>query len=258
MDFRGIVMTSVDYDFKLGEDRLNSLLDQIDSITVADDISKTLLDAKQRYGLNHIVYIGLSIPKLTVDEPYIAVTYPQEWIEHYKRERFIEVDPVLNQGLKSILPMDWQQLEKTTRKVKQLFDDAADFKIGSQGISIPIRGRHGDLALLSLTSDLSPLEWRNFKLAYMRDFQVLAVHIHQSVLRANDAEIEETPLSRRELECLYWAACGKTADEIALILKLTRRGVRFHLSNVIFKLNVVNVTQAAAKASAYEMINNLR
>lgn len=251
-------MTFEDYDLKLGEDRLNTLLDQVDNIRIADDISKTLLEAKERYGLNHLVYIGVSIPKLTLDEPYIAVTYPQEWIEHYKKERFVEVDPVLNQGLKSILPMDWQQLERTPRKVKQLFDDAEDFKIGRQGVSIPIRGRHGDLALLSLTSDLSASEWQSFKRAYMRDFQVLAVHIHQCVLRANDAEIEETPLSRRELECLYWAACGKTADEIALILKLTQRGVRFHLSNVIFKLNVVNVAQAAAKASAYEIINNLR
>ena len=35
--------------------------------------------AVEEYGLSHIAYLGLNIPRLTADAPYAAVTYSKKW-----------------------------------------------------------------------------------------------------------------------------------------------------------------------------------
>ena len=78
-----------------------------------------------------------------------------------------------------------------------------------------VHGRRGDRALFSVTSDLSARDWASAKLLYMRDFQVLATHIHDRVLGIEGHASETASLSPRELECLQWIAEGKTAWDYA-------------------------------------------
>lgn len=61
-------------------------------------------------------------------------------------------------------------------------------------------------------------------------------------------------LSNREIECLSWAAHGKSAHEIGIILGITTKTVTFHWDNIRRKLNVVNMQQATAKAVAMKLI----
>jgi len=39
-----------------------------------------------------------------------------------------------------------------------------------------------------------------------------------------------SPLTARELECMHWAAMGKTSWEIGSIIGLTERTINFHLA----------------------------
>ncbi len=55
-------------------------------------------------------------------------------------------------------------------------------------------------------------------------------------------------LSKRENECLRWAAVGKTDSEIAIILSRSCATIRFHIHNAALKLNAVNRSQAVFKA----------
>lgn len=89
----------------------------------------------------------------------------------------------------------------------------------------------------------------------MRDFQILAVHFHNSVLEINGIRPPVFDLTQREREVVYWTACGKTAEETAIILGITERGIRFHVANILPKLNAVNMSQAVAKAVVYKLIN---
>lgn len=59
----------------------------------------------------------------------------------------------------------------------------------------------------------------------------------------------DSRLSRREVECLRWAAVGKTDEEISRIMFRSRGTVRFHLTNASVKLNAVNRSQALFKAA---------
>ena len=65
-------------------------------------------------------------------------------------------------------------------------------------------------------------------------------------------------LSKREVECLRWAAIGKTDLEISMIMSRSRATVRFHIHNASIKLNAVNRSQTVFKASqlGYISLNN--
>jgi DNA-binding CsgD family transcriptional regulator len=56
-------------------------------------------------------------------------------------------------------------------------------------------------------------------------------------------------LSKREVECLRWAAIGKTDYEISLIMLRSRGTVRFHIHNASVKLSAVNRSQTLFKAT---------
>ena len=56
-------------------------------------------------------------------------------------------------------------------------------------------------------------------------------------------------LSKREVECLRWAAIGKTDFEISAIICRSRATVRFHIHNASIKLDAVNRSQTVFKAA---------
>lgn len=62
---------------------------------------------------------------------------------------------------------------------------------------------------------------------------------------------EATParLTRREIQCLKWAAAGKTAAEIGEIVAISLPTVRFHITNAGRKLGVSGRSQAIRRAA---------
>jgi len=53
-----------------------------------------------------------------------------------------------------------------------------------------------------------------------------------------------SPLTARELECIHWAAMGKTSWEIGVIIGLAERTINFHIGRACEKFGV-NRRQAA-------------
>jgi DNA-binding CsgD family transcriptional regulator len=58
-------------------------------------------------------------------------------------------------------------------------------------------------------------------------------------------------LSPRELECLAWAAQGKTYTEIGALTNLRFGSVKTYLDSARLKLNAVNLVHAVALAISY-------
>ncbi|MEI6640949.1 MAG: LuxR C-terminal-related transcriptional regulator [Novosphingobium sp.] len=69
------------------------------------------------------------------------------------------------------------------------------------------------------------------------------------VMGARQALPPGSRLSKREVECLRWAAIGKTDLEISMIMSRSRPTVRFHIHNASTKLNAVNRSQTVFKAA---------
>lgn len=55
-------------------------------------------------------------------------------------------------------------------------------------------------------------------------------------------------LTNREVECLRWAAFGKTDDEISMILDRSHATVRYHIKKICEKLGSANRAQAIFRA----------
>ena len=61
-------------------------------------------------------------------------------------------------------------------------------------------------------------------------------------------------LTERETDVLSWASQGKTYCEVAIILGISERTVKFHIENIIKKLDVSNAKHAIYKAKHYDLI----
>ncbi len=244
-------LTSADLD-------LFGLLTEISELTDASEVPTLLAKLLDIYGLKSVAYLGAGISGRPQDGPYLAVTYSPEWVQHYKTARFVDIDPAIQVGLRRMLPIDWREFDRKNKKVRQLFGEASEFGLGRRGISLPIHGRHGERSLLSITSDAGERDWRRLRLEYMRDFQIVALHIHEAILRlAGGQPVKRASLSPRERECLLWIAEGKTFWETAMILSLSERTVRFYLESARHKLGAANTTHAVIKAGKANLLSNL-
>ena len=64
----------------------------------------------------------------------------------------------------------------------------------------------------------------------------------------------EPRLTGREVQCLTWAARGKSSWETAQICEISENTVNFHLKNAQRKLGAVNKCHALAKALTHGFI----
>lgn len=129
----------------------------------------------------------------------------------------------------------------------------------SGGVTVPVR-RAGKTGYVS---------WCSRERGYLRrtyDATLSSVHlISHTFMRQldclNDAHEQcgemKGPLTSRELECLTWAARGKTTGEIACLLHRSSETVEFHLSNAMLKLDARNRAHAVAMACVRGMIREL-
>jgi DNA-binding response OmpR family regulator len=88
------------------------------------------------------------------------------------------------------------------------------------------------------------------------DFDILDAIIRARVAKVARTEVwsQDINLGDREIECLTWAARGKTSTEIAQIIGTSKRNVDFHIETACRKLNVATRVQAAVKATAGGLI----
>lgn len=145
-----------------------------------------------------------------------------------------------------------------TREVNAYLDsiDITDFEkraMTRAAIAVPVHlpfGQIGAVSFNPLDKDKTDLAEDFERLSdalglYARTFIATYVQVMGSVQALPPA----SRLSKREVECLHWAAIGKTDMEISMIMSRSRATVRFHIHNAATKLNAVNRSQTVFKAS---------
>lgn len=224
-----------------------------DRIESASDIIAAFMES---WGLHNVAYAALNMPSPGAPRPLLSVTYSAEWQKHYAQSGYVDLDPIVRTGLGGILPVDWAEIDRGDPVIRKFFGEAQELDVGANGLSIPIRGRLGEFALFSVTSNEAEPDWRIMKRELLRDLMVLAFNFHMAVLRAcGVAEEEAVHLPLREASCLRWKALGKTDDEIGRILGISPHTVRFHLESARARMNTTNTTHTVAKALALGLIN---
>jgi DNA-binding CsgD family transcriptional regulator len=145
-----------------------------------------------------------------------------------------------------------------TRQPNSYFDsvDLTNFEqraMTRSAIVVPVHLPFGQIGAVSFNPlDRNQLDLSEQFLALGDAFGVYArvfIGTYVHVMGAAQALPPQTRLSKREVECLRWAAIGKTDNEIGMIMLRSRATVRFHIHNASVKLNAVNRSQTVFKAA---------
>ena len=85
-------------------------------------------------------------------------------------------------------------------------------------------------------------------------------HVHLALLRTAPKNPQSTDhcvkqLTLREMNILNWVKNGKTNSEIAQIMGITERTIRFHVESIFSKLDVTSRSQAVATAIEHGLPN---
>lgn len=181
-------------------------------------------------------------------------TYPSEWTDHYQKHRYGHVDPVIARAAAGPEPFQWGaalHTEPLPAAQQKMFEEAAAFGI-SYGFTVPIHDRYGAIAAVTFASDerRAPAFFSKIE-RYREILQLFAMYFHAHVRQKFAVrKLANLSLSPRELECLIWAARGKSAWDIGRILGISKHTATTHLENAKTKLGVRTTVQAVAKIAA--------
>lgn len=229
-----------------------NFIDRLSSAEDLQDFSEAM--AVTAGDLDLACFAYLALPKAGEKKPRLISTYPLPWTDHYLRNRYQTVDPVIRQALRTPEPFRWGvdfRTQSTTAAQQTLFDEAAQFGI-RMGFTVPIHDGHGPVAALTFAADERRPAFDQRIGSSERVLQLMAMYFHAHVRRklACGRGVGEVRLSPRELECLRWASRGKSAWEIGRILGISRHTVADYLNNAKQKLGVRTIVQAAARLAA--------
>ena len=229
-----------------------TFIDGLASGSDAESLRKVLSEAGAALDLTCFAY--LSLPSRRGDPPKLISTYPMAWTDHYLRERYERVDPVIVEALASPEPFEWGQEFASQRLSKAqyaLLDEAAQFGIRC-GFTVPIHDPRGPIAAVTFATDERRPQFQRCIERHRAVLQLMAMYFHAHARRrlSVDRVVDGIALSPREFECLQWAAGGKSAWEIGRILSISRRTAAFHLDNAKTKLGVHSICQAVARFAA--------
>ncbi|TCL75597.1 DNA-binding CsgD family transcriptional regulator [Rhizobium sp. BK251] len=87
----------------------------------------------------------------------------------------------------------------------------------------------------------------------LRDIGLLAGYFASFLDRGSGKAERDFELTEREIECLFWIAEGKTSDEIAVILGISRNTINNYITSVMRK----TATKTRSEAIAFAVRNNL-
>lgn len=191
----------------------------------------------------------LSNPKVLMVNNYSPV-----WQKRYTELGYLFIDPTVKHGQRSPQPLVWT--EDVFSASRPLWEDARAHGL-SVGWAQSSLGANGSGGMLSLarSHDMLTAKELDAKENQMR-WLVNIAHLSLSrILTQKSIHSQSIRLTRREIEVLKWTGDGKSAQEIADILHVTKHVVNFHIKNVISKLQTTNKTAAVIKAVMLGLLN---
>src|SRR5690606_27436062 len=168
----------------------------------------------------------------------------------YKKQKLDRCDPVAHAAFRLLRPIRWEEVYRTAdQKSKEFISLSQDYGL-IEGLSCATRANrfNGVATCVSAIFDthrISPIQVLMLQRILPHFNEVIA----QPVLGTHHK------LTAREIEVLRWTKAGKSSWEIGIILNISERTVKFHLSNVYKKFDVHTRAQAIARAIKLGLIS---
>ena len=217
------------------------------SIALNSDSLKRLAQDLELAHISYSVFKHENLPASS--QPQRIASYSADWISRYREKSYMQIDPAYKIISKSTRGVDWEDLRGNTSAVDRFFDDAQSYGIGPRGFSIPIQWDKGALSVVSFSANMKKDAWLKYCHESRWDLRIIAYYLHIVLSERLVATPAAAPqLTKRQLECLKWAAAGKTTWETSQILNIGSNTVEFYLEEAKKKLGAVNKVHASCLA----------
>ena len=174
----------------------------------------------------------------------INFSYPGEWIARYIEQQEHRVDPILKSNFTRYRLQYFGDILREFYYPQKSAAVANDFGIVDGYV-------HGFRNSRNTAGSMFCFAGRRIERdARTETLLELAVpHFHQALIRVLNKNVKkDIVLSPREKEVLKWLKQGKSTWDISMILSIGERTVKFHISNIMQKLNASGRTHAVAIA----------
>ena len=225
-----------------------------DASAIASDefaLKDLLTQLTKELGFDYYAYLNLK-----ASESYAVSNYPVEWQDRYLKRGYSAIDPVIWHARRKMRAFVWthDQINTRSRETKRFISEAMEFKICS-GISIPVHGDFGSLAMLTLATGTPGLPTERHIDPILAATSVAQVHAcFRRRSNATAIAARSAMLKPKEITCLKWSAEGKTLQDIAVIEGMKYNNVCFHIKEARRKLDTITLQQATARAAKLNLI----
>ena len=231
---------------------LNAYAERLEALEDFAELRSLLEEALAFHGFEYFAYVIIRPPAGRPMSRFLS-SYPQEWIQHYRRMDYEFVDPIFNRAATSVLPFRWDGLMPemlATDRRRKLISESIEVGIAPVGLTVPLHGPESGIAALHMCGRLSQSEMDEIWNCHRFNLSSLAALTHEAILRlasgrSGSAAVE---LTDRERECLTWTSRGKSVGEIGEILSISSATVKFHLRNASEKLDTYSKHHASVRA----------
>lgn len=225
---------------------LEEFIEVLQKAKTLEDLQKTTEILRDYLKVKHIVYHWVN----SVGERFGAGTYSSEWVDRYLEKDYLRMDPVIFGCFQRFTPVDWKQLDWSTKSARSFFKEAVEYGVGNQGYTIPIRGPNGQFALFTAGHNCSDDAWEIFMDRNGRDLMVLAHEFNIAALKLEGApdNMPRITLSPRELSAITFLAKGLSRAQAAAELSISEHTLRVYIEAARHKLGALNTTHAVARA----------
>lgn len=233
---------------------LQEIVRRLEGVKIEQEIAPILGEIAGELRAANMTYAAETDVRTQGNNPVrFITTYSKEWESRYLTRGYLQIDPV-PLGIGSPLPFDWQTAGGAAA-VRWLFREAESYGVGRQGVVVPIRGKAGRRALITLTSFHSDREWRTARWRYQTLVAAVAPYLHELSLALHRTPLDHLLLSERQRACLELFGRGDTPKQIAARLGISGSMARQHLHLARRKLGSLTVSSAALKAANLNMVD---
>ncbi len=234
------------------QEKLEALCEFVQDAADVGDLQTATEKLRDHYRISHIVYHWVN----SVGERFGAGTYSQDWVDRYVERDYLRMDPVILGCLQRFNPVDWKELDWSSRAARTFLSEAIAYGVGNQGLSIPIRGPSGQFALFTASDSCDDYTWSGFVDANMRDLMIIAHEFNKKALEfEQDGDSAPAPaLSPRELAAMTYLAKGMNRAQAAVEMDISEHTLRVYIEAARHKLGALNTTHAVARALSRGLI----
>ena len=232
--------------------QIDLVLADLEKANELADLQQVIERLRDALSVDHMIYHWVNAKGARTG----VGTYSIEWVNRYVEKGYVRIDPVILGGIRGFHPVDWKRLDWSSKAAKQFQADAIAHGVGNQGMSIPIRGPHGQFALFTASHNCSDEHWANFIEEGRPDLILLAHFFNKRALELEPYALPNSipQLSPREQEALTLLALGYSRAQIAQTLSTSEHTLRVYVESARFKLGALNTTHTVAVAIAQGLI----